>query len=419
MPATSIDAQPHAFLGEVLVARQPILDRHLMVVGQELLYRDVAGNAPVSETDQIRATAIILIEGVMGLGRDLIAEGERAHVNVPVSLLLDGSLLALPTTDVVLELDRDAADTTDLRLAIAAHRSGGYRIALDAVTPGDPRLELAEEVDYVKVDVAASGEEAALELIAQLADLDVVVIAQKVEEPAVFDEVIAAGAMFAQGFFFTLPRAVRGMRPVGLSTTHLKLLRACSREELDLDELERLIRSDLTLADRFLAMIATAVHRWGPVTSVRDGLIVLGERALQRWVHLLIMSSIVRDQHPQLLLQASVRARYCEALEHRLGGGRGLEAFATGMFSILGPGAVLAADTLTSLPVTGEVRAALRGEPGLLRTLLEIQLAAEEADWARLVALGQALGLTSTELAAAHVDALTWGTEVAGSVHGG
>jgi len=51
MSARSSNALPTDLLGEVLVARQPILDRQLMVVGQELLYRDVAGNAPVDAAE--------------------------------------------------------------------------------------------------------------------------------------------------------------------------------------------------------------------------------------------------------------------------------------------------------------------------------------------------------------------------------
>lgn len=89
------------------------------------------------------------------------------------------------------------------------------------------------------------------------------------------------------------------------------------------------------------------------MSSVRDGMIALGQRALQRWVRLLIMSSIVRDDHPELLKLASVRARYCETLEGRLGTGRGLEAFAAGMVSILGPEGVLSTETLAALPVGG------------------------------------------------------------------
>lgn len=145
-----------------------------------------------------------------------------------LTLLLNGSLLDLPADNIVLELHKDVVDSSEVRFSIAEHRTVGFRVALDAVTPGDPRLSLAEEVDFVKVDVAGSGQEAALELIAELCHRDVLVIAEKVEEPAAFDE------------------------------------------------LERPIRSDLTLADRFPTMIASAAHRWGPVSSVRDGMIGLG-----------------------------------------------------------------------------------------------------------------------------------------------
>ncbi len=62
MSARRAGAPPSDLLGEVLVAQQPILDRHLMVVGQELLYRDVGGNAPVSHDEGVRATATILLD---------------------------------------------------------------------------------------------------------------------------------------------------------------------------------------------------------------------------------------------------------------------------------------------------------------------------------------------------------------------
>jgi hypothetical protein len=143
--------------------------------------------------------------------------------------------------------------------------------------PADPRPGLAEEID-----------------------------SEKVEEPAVFDRVIGAGAMHVQGLFFTRPRAVRGMRPVVLSTAHFQRLRACTWDELDLDEPERLIRSDLTLA----------------------------------------------------------------------------------------------------------------GRSGFLRALLDIQVAAGQDDWSRMVLLGHGIGLSGTELAAAHVDALTWGRQTVASTPG-
>lgn len=416
--ATGVDSSNVGLLGEVLIARQPILDRGLAVVGHELLYRDASGEGPGPLDAGIRETATILIDGVIGLGRDLLAEGDHAFINVPTALLHDGCLLDLPTEGLVLEVVDDTDDLTGLRAAIDLHANAGFLMALDSITPGDPRLALVDAVDLVKVDVLASGEREAIELIRSLSAAGIDVVAEKVEEPAAFDRVIGAGAALVQGFFFTRPRVVRSQRPLGLSSVHFELLRACAKEDVILDELDNLIRSDLTLADRFLSVINAASSRWGELSSVRQGLLMLGSRAVHRWVRLLILSSLVRDQHPGLMTLASVRGRYCEALEQRHGTGRGLEAFAAGMFSVLGAEAVLPEETLAQLPVHAEVRAALRGEPNHFRTLLDIQIAAERADWPRLVRLGAELGVSNSALAAAHVDALTWAKQLSGLTDG-
>src|SRR5690625_2561069 len=356
MPSLNVRPRHDDLLGEVLIARQPILDRQLTVVGYELLYRDAQGSAPAQPGDAIRETASVLVDGVLGLGRDLVADGDLAFVNVPTPLLRDGSLLDLPSDGLVLELVDDTREIEGLRESIEAHRKVGFKVALDGMVPSDPRSELVDAVDLVKVDVRASEGRAGIKLIQDLAELGVDVVAEKVEEPAEFDRVITAGASFVQGFFFTRPRAVRRTRPVGLSALHFELLRACSRAEVELDELDELIRSDLTVADRFLSIISSASSRWGELTSVRQGLLMLGSRAVHRWVRLMILSMIVREQHPELMTQASVRGRYCEALEQRHGSGRGLEAFAAGMFSVLGPDAVLEEEMLAELPIADEVR---------------------------------------------------------------
>jgi c-di-GMP phosphodiesterase len=398
-------------LGEVLVARQPILDANLEVVGYELLYRDERGRAPVGEGPGVRATATVLIDGLLALGRDVVSDGEDAFVNIPTPLLLAGTLLDIPTDGLVFELLEDLEDTPQVREAIAEHRAAGFRFALDDLIPGDPRMDLLEVVDVAKVDVLATGQDRALRFIRELAHRGVPVIAEKVEEPAIFDRVIGAGASLVQGFFFTRPRAVRALRPLGLAPNHLALLRAIALDEIDLDEVEQLIRSDLTLSDRFLRLVDVAAG-WRQVDSVRHGLVMLGQRRLHRWVTLLVMSAITSDAPTELLTTASVRARYCEELQSRRGVGGGLEAFALGMFSVLGRDGTLPEAVLREVPLTPEARAALLGDEGELRDLIEVSLAAERADWEVLVTIGRRLGLEPRALAAAHTEALRWSMEM-------
>ncbi|MFP4635279.1 MAG: EAL and HDOD domain-containing protein [Nitriliruptoraceae bacterium] len=397
-------------LGEVLVARQPILDTTLTIVGYELLYRDPHGLPLSVGGDGARATATVLVDGLLGLGREVIDDDEDAFINVPVSLLVAGTLLDLPTRHVVLELLADAEPTPEVREALVRHRRAGFRLALDDVVPDDPRLALIDLVDLVKVDTGRFPQPRELAFVRELTGAGVPVVAEKVERAEDFDRFVGAGAELIQGFFFTEPRAVRATRPVGLPPAHLELLRELALDEVDLGRIEELIRTDLTLTDRFLRLVERA-HGWREVESLHHGLVLLGTRRLQRWVTLLVMSAVARSAPAQLLTTASVRARYCEELQRQRGGAGSLQAFGLGMFSVLGGAGLLAGGDVTDLPLDDAARAALRGEAGELRDLLDVAIAAEQADWQALVATGRRLGLTPRQLALAHVEALRWQAE--------
>lgn len=408
---TSVD---DPLLGEVMVARQPIVDPELAVVGYELLFRGDIGLPPGESEEAARATATVLVDGVLALGREITTDGDDAFVNVPVSLLRSGILLDLPSEGMVLEVLRDAAPTEAVRHALREHRAAGFRLALDAVLPQDLRLPLIDEVDLVKVDTLLTGQEDALKLVRDLSRRDIPVVAERVEDSVTFDRFVGAGASLFQGFFFTRPRVVRAMRPLGLPAAHMDLLREVARAEVDLRRVEALIRSDLTLSDRFLRMV-DALSGWKSVESVHHGLVLMGTRRLHRWVSLLVLSSVESEVPAELLTTASTRARYCEELQRERGAAAGLEPFSLGMFSVLGPDGVLPEVILQQLPVSDEVRSALQGRPGELRDLLEIALSAEQADWPRLAALGRGLGLEPRDLARSHHEALRWSAQVRGA----
>ncbi len=353
-------------LGEVLIARQPILDRTLAVVASELLHL-TSLTAPADPVAESRATASVLIDGVLGWRDHLVAPDEEAPINVPLDAFEAGHLLDLPATGLVLELPAVDDEVVPSRHSLQLNREAGFRVLLDNVMPDDPRPALVDDVDLVKVDLLGSSTGAALNLIRELARQRVGVIAGRVESPGLFDRTVAAGASLVQGLFFTRPRTVRAVRPVGLSPTHLGLLQACSAEPFDLDEVEQLIRQDVTLADRFLRLVSRPGLRWREVKCIRDGLLMLGDRAVRRWVRLLVLSAAVRDSHPETATLGAVRGRYCEALVEATGQQRQIEAVGLGMFSTLGHDVFVPPEIRAELPVSPDVEAALGGTPGEMR----------------------------------------------------
>ncbi len=392
-------------LGEILVARQPIVDTQLSIVGYELRYQPIDASAP--EPSSSRATASVLVDGLLALGREIVTDGEDAYLQVPVSLLYAGTLLDLPSSHVVLGVPPEADASDDTCTALRRHRDAGFRLALDELVPGDPRLALVDLVDLVKVEVGHADQAGELRFVRELCASGVTAAVSKVEDPTAFDRFVGAGATLVQGFFFTRPRAVRAVRPVGLPPTHLTLLRELALDEVDLDRIEELIRTDLTLTDRFLRLVDT-LNGWREIESLRHGLVLMGTRRLHRWVTLFVMSAVAHDAPAELLTTASIRARYCEEIQERRGQPAGLQAFGLGMFSVLGVAGLLDGRTVADLPLDEATRSALRGEPGELRDVLDAALAAEQADWDSLVAAGRRLGLEPRTMAAAHVEALRW-----------
>lgn len=402
----------HDLLGEVLVSRQPILNAHLEVVGYELLYHEAESeySGPPMAAEDVRAAARVLVDGVLAMGLNELTGGEDAWIEIPVELLVEGALLDVPTLGLMLEISGGADRIGELRTAMLRHREAGFRLVLAGVSVDDPRWPLLDLADVVKVR-ATDGWRGALPLVRELAAQGHRVAVTGVEDPDGFEILTDAGAELVQGFFFTRPRAVRGVRPLGLAPGHLALLRALGSAEVDLAEVERLIRTDLTLSDRFLRLVHAACG-WRDVESIHHGLVLLGVRAVQRWVGLLLLSSTNREAPRELVAVASARARGCELLEELRGGHRRLEAFTLGMFSVLGPDGLLDPGTLEALPIDGDVRRALEHGDGPLRELLELQLASEKAEWERLVRSGRRLGLEPRQLARAHADALTWSATV-------
>lgn len=412
-------ASSDTLLGEILVARQPIVDANLLVVGYELLFDDhLAGSRAAVADGDLRAAATVLIEGVLALGREATTDGDDAYVEVPVELLEAGMLLDLPPEGLVLQVPSNAVPSPALEAALDQHRAAGFRVLLDDLRPDDERAALLERVDLVKVDTAQLSQIEALGLVRRLVRDDIPVIAMQVEEPVTFDRFVGAGACYFQGFFFTRPRAVRARRPLGLPPGHLQLLRELAADEVDLEVVEDLIRSDLTLTDRFLRTV-DLLSGWREVESVRHGLVLMGTRRLQRWVSLLVLASVQQDRPAELLTTASARARYCEELQRTRGRSGGLDPFSLGMFSVLGADGVVDEIVLLDVPVSDEVRAALVGQPGELRDLLDIALSAERADWERLVLLGQGLGLDAPQLARAYHEALRWSAQTRRAQHAG
>ncbi len=94
-------------------------------------------------------------------------------------------------------------------------------------------------------------------------------------------------------------------------------------------------------------------------------------------------------------------------------GARKSDMFLMGLFSLLD--VIMSRplnEILQEITIEEDVQAALSGEPGILRTILELIIAIEKAEWDQVTALAQKLQADEKSLNDAYMNAVKWAQEI-------
>lgn len=179
---------------------------------------------------------------------------------------------------------------------------------------------------------------------------------------------------------------------------------------LNLCALESLIKAEPSFCYRLLRYLNSAAF-FGvqKVTSLRHAMTLLGDDELRRWLSLMATVASSAGKPGEIVVTAMLRARFCELLSPSAPD----HGFMAGLFSLMPMivnmqlGALL---SVVQLPVP--VDDALWGEPGPLRTLLDLSLAFERAQWRMDRDLAEALKITDDQVFVARREAARWTNEI-------
>ena len=362
----------------VSLARQPILDRGLRLVGYELLFREPPRTA-ADVVDHAAATSSVVLNALTEIGLRRVVGSHTAWINVSREFLLGGLVRTLPADRVGLEILEDQAIDEELVAAVQTLRADGYRFALDDFRYHPDAEPLLELVDIVKLDLIALGRAGFADHVERLRDRGVGLLAEKVETHDDHRFCAELGCTRFQGYFYCRPELLSDRRIDAGRVSLLQLLGALQNPALELEEVERLISRDVGLSLRLLRYINSALfHLRGDVTSIGQAVALLGLRQLRRWATLSAFAG-VDDKPVALTVTALVRARFCELAA---AGRRDLDPaslFTVGLFSVID--ALL--DTpieqvLASVPFVAEISLALTDRQGPMGEILGTVIALEE-----------------------------------------
>lgn len=406
-------------MDNIFLGRQPILDRQQNLVAYELLFRPGQVDS-VQVTDDVNASANVLVNAYGQLGIQRVLGNQRGFINVNQELLLSDAILLLPHQHVVLELLESIVITPEIVQRCLDLKQKGYHLALDDVIAINERIEsLLPIINVVKVDVLALTDAAIEQLISQLKRWPVIPLAEKVENPARARFCMDKGFELFQGFFFAKPEIVSGKQIEPANLSMLQLL-SLVMQDGEIEKIEQLLKHQPNLSYNLLRMVnSVAGGLPQKVGSIKQAVMVLGYQQLQRWVQLLLYAanSSGESNADALMQTAAIRGRLMEliaAIDRPHDKSYQDRAFMTGIMSLLD--VLLGMDiqeVVDKLEMPEEMTRALLQHEGRLGQQLLLVEAGENNDFAKVDKIIADLGFLDTDaLTQAELSALEWAGQI-------
>ena len=392
------------------VARQPILTPDERVFGYELLFRSDAANH-FRSTDPTDATrSVIDMSSLLGLG--VLCDNTLAFINCNRDILLSEFITLLPPENVVLEILSTVPPDDEVMQACTQLKRAGVKIALDDYVVDDPREPLAYFADFIKVDLQQTSlTDAGLIVASHRAVCRM--IAMKVETRQDFQFAKKAGFQLVQGYFFRRPQMVRTWTGSANQAIHLSILNAVLKPELDLKEVEDLIKKDATLCFRLLRYLNSPMFGFrAEICSVRQALLILGENEVRRWCRLAVTLEMAHGRTSDLMLTALTRAHFCELVGPTVVDGD-VDLFLLGLLSLMD--AILEipmAAVVDALSVHQDIKSALMQKDSRLSALYNLMLSVEAGEWPEVARLCEDMHVSEPFISESQWKAMEWAQQV-------
>lgn len=402
---------------DVVVGRQPIFDRAATVHGYELVCRP----SPTADgTGRVHSGTPVTVEALMttvSVGIDRLVGSHDLYVKADRTLLMHDAAIVLPPERTVIEVDVATADDVVLDRCRQL-RADGFRVAVDERAVVGDMQALLSVATAVKVDVRAVELDVATAVIADARRRGLVPIAVNIDLRQELAECDRLGFALFQGHLLARPTIVpgRALDPGRMAT--LRLAATMLDDEVDLAELEEIVRRDPALAQQLLSLagIGAAGGMRRMVRSVHEALVLAGWRRLQSWVALLLLADGRGDATVEEVTMALVRARACELVAQRVAPELADAAFTAGMLSafdlILH---VRLADALATLPLDPVLSAAVLDHRGTLGAIVADVI---DLQFGRFGAIRRS-GVDDSTAQQALFGALTWSVQAGAALQQG
>lgn len=390
----------------VTLARQPIVDSRLAVMGYELLYRKNTVAAQADVIDEVGATAQVIAASLFELGMESLVGTSKAFINFPRAYLLSSSGMPINKENIVIEVLAGSGFDAILLSSLRRWVKEGCSIALDNFVFDSKLTPFIDLADYIKLDVQALGRDDFHKQVEALRGFSIKVIAEKVETWEDYQFCRLLGVEYFQGYFFEKPELMSSKASKVNSMTLLQLMSSLlNTSVLSIDELEQIVSQDAGLVHKLLRYLNSPITGLvASVDSVRLAIMLIGVEKLKSLTNLLLMSEMVGDRHV-LLEQIMIRAKHAELFAQSRGYNNQDKYFLAGMLSMIDVCTGMKLDeVLGELPLPSEFINAIVHRSGRVGNTLDL---VELYGNGHTIKNSQDLG----DLKKTYLDAIRWADE--------
>ena len=403
---------------EVFIARQPIFNIDEEIVAYELLYRNNFVNS-FPQTDSDGATIDVLINAFLSIGITEVTNGKPAFINFTENLILEGNLDFLNTSQVVIELLEDIPITPELIERLKLLKNNGFTLALDDFIMNDEILiydELFTTIDYIKIDFLFTPELKRIEIEEKIKTNFPIIklLAEKIETREQYEIAKKSGYSLFQGYFFEKPQILTATEIPANLFQYFQIISLLRDDETDIDLLANNIEMEISLTYRLLKLINDSSRRSKTkVRSIKQAILVLGLRELQKWIYLLAMREADvkknNDVFKELMYASLFRAKACEKCAHLNYKGNFSEYFLVGLFSLIDSLLQRPMNKIvTQLPLSESILETISGGHTQFTPYLQFSIALGKLDWENIIPLATELKIPTEAILPIYEEVKQW-----------
>lgn len=395
---------------ERFIARQPVFDWQQKIFGYQLLFRSSLDNY-FDGSDLDSASSNVIANSFLLFSIEEMTDNSRAYLKATHNTLKNGYISALPEQAVIVEILQPLVPDPELLAACHKLKDSGYTLALDDFAFDTNVEPLLETIDIVKIDVMNTDMADCQDYADILIPKGIKLQAVKVEDLESFHRLQKIGFDYFQGHFFSKPTVLSRKDIPANKLKYLQILRQVNAPEIDYKKLADTIHGELSITYKLLKLINSASFGLPkPVHSIKQSLVLLGSKEIQKWASLIVMTGIAADKPDELIIHSLARGRSCELLAAHVGMlSRAPDLFLMGLFSML-DGIIdrPLKEILLDIPFEEDLKAALLGKPGHPRKVLDLVLAQEMGLWRVLSYIADSLRLPENLLQDIYIEAIQW-----------